>query len=91
MSPTPRLTPSRSVMTKLTALLRNTRNEMLKREMPSRYVAAWRGVVEGLKGSSRDVIGPGLRVGAMDREIKMQRSVGLARAFNGCSERTGST
>lgn len=52
-SPTPFFCPMRSVMTKETELLRKTRNEMEKSEMPSRYVTAWVGVVEAAKGKKR--------------------------------------
>lgn len=55
-SPTPFFWPMRSVMTKETELLRKTRKEMEKSEMPRRYVIAWRGVVEGAKGRRRRMV-----------------------------------
>lgn len=52
-SPTPFFCPIRSVTTKETLLLRNTRKDMEKSDMPNRYEAAWRGVVDAAKGRCR--------------------------------------
>uniref|UniRef100_A0A1Y1NDZ4 Uncharacterized protein n=1 Tax=Photinus pyralis TaxID=7054 RepID=A0A1Y1NDZ4_PHOPY len=53
-SPTFFFWPMRSVMTNDTELLRKTRNDMEKSEMPRRYVTACAVVADGAKGKYRD-------------------------------------
>lgn len=53
MSPTPSLTPIRSVMTKDILLFRKTRKDIENSEIPRRYVAAWRGDVVEENGRYR--------------------------------------
>lgn len=55
-SPTPFFCPIRSVITNETELLRKTRKEMEKSEMPSRYVIACNGVVDGENGRRRRIV-----------------------------------